>query len=103
MTVPASRGGHSSTPAHALGASTLAISLLGMLLLGGDMKRKRQLCKGLLIASAMLMVMGVMSACASNPGGGNKNVTPPGTSTITVTAAGSGSTSHNVSVTLVVQ
>jgi hypothetical protein len=73
-----------------------------MMLLGGGMKRKRELCKGFLIASAMLMVMGAMSACASNPEG-NKNVTPAGTSTVTVTAAGGGTTSHNVTVTLVVQ
>ncbi len=102
ISVPASHGGPGNTPAYALGTSAALMSLLGMMLLGGDMKRKRQLCKGLLIASAMLVVMGAMSACASNPGG-NKNVTPAGTSTITVTAAGGGSTSHNVSVTLVVQ
>jgi hypothetical protein len=78
------------------------MSLLGMMLLGGGMKRKRELCKGLLIASAMLMVMGAMSACAGNPAS-NREVTPAGTSTVTVTAAGGGSTSHNVSVTLVVQ
>jgi len=102
MTAPASPGGHGNTPAYALGTSAVLMSLVGMLLLGGGMKRKRELCKGLLIASAMLVVMGAMSACASNPGG-NKNVTPAGTSTVTVTAAGGGSTSHNVSVTLVVQ
>jgi hypothetical protein len=55
-----------------------------------------------LIASAMLVAMGAMSACASNPAS-NKEVTPAGTSTVTVTAVGGGSTSHNVSVTLVVQ
>jgi hypothetical protein len=102
ITVPASRGGHGNTPAYALGTSAVLMSLLGMLLLGGDMKRKRELCKSLLIASAMLVAMGAMSACASNPAS-NKEVTPAGTSTVTVTAAGGGSTSHNVSVTLVVQ
>ncbi|MGC1582664.1 MAG: hypothetical protein WA766_14350, partial [Candidatus Acidiferrales bacterium] len=59
-------------------------------------------CKGLLIASAMLAVMGAMSACAGSPGS-KAQVTPAGSSTITVTAAGSGTTSHNVAVTLVVQ